>query len=131
MKRKMPEKELFEYAVIRLVPRVEREEFLNIGVVLYCRGQRLLAMRYALDPSRLQAFRLTTPMEELEGYLRAFEQVCSGSRTGGPIAALPMAERFRWLTAKRSTVIQTSAVHPGRCASAEATLERLFQELVV
>lgn len=127
----MPGKELFEYAVIRLVPRVEREEFINIGVVLYCRGQRSLVMRYALDGPRLQAFRLPIPMEELEAYLRAFEQVCSGNRTAGPIAALPMAERFRWLTAKRSTVIQTSAVHPGLCVSAEATLGRLFQELVM
>lgn len=127
----MPGKELFEYAVIRLVPRVEREEFMNIGVVLYCRGQRSLVMRYALDGPRLQAFHLPIPMEELEAYLRAFEQVCSGNRTAGPIAALPMAERFRWLTAKRSTVIQTSAVHPGLCVSAEATLGRLFQELVM
>lgn len=127
----MPGKELFEYAVIRLVPRVEREEFINIGVVLYCRGQRSLVMRYALDGPRLQAFHLPIPMEELEAYLRAFEQVCSGNRTAGPIAALPMAERFRWLTAKRSTVIQTSAVHPGLCVSAEATLGRLFQELVM
>ena len=127
----MPGKELFEYAVVRLVPEVAREEFVNIGVVLYCRGQRLLAMRYALDASRLHAFRVPVPTDELEAYLRAFQQVCNGDPAGGPIAALPMADRFRWLTAKRSTIIQTSAVHPGLCASAEATLDHLFQELVM
>lgn len=128
----MPGKELFEYAVIRLVPEVAREEFLNIGVVLYCRGQRSLTMRYALDAQRLQAaFQLPVPIEELENYLHAFQQVCHGDPAAGPIAALPMAERFRWLTAKRSSIIQTSAVHPGLCESAEATLQRLFQELVL
>ncbi len=127
----MPGKDLFEYAVIRLVPAVAREEFLNIGVVVYCRGQRSLSMRYVLDAARLHAFRLSVPLDEVEAYLRAFQQVCSGDEAGGPIASLPMAERFRWLTAKRSTVIQTSAVHPGLCESAEATLERLFQQLVM
>lgn len=127
----MPGKELFEYAVIRLVPQVEREEFLNVGVVLYCRGQRLLAMRYALDVQRLSVFRLPVAMDELDAYLRAFQQVCNGEPEGGPIAALPMAERFRWLTAKRSTVIQTSPVHPGLCDAAAETLERLFQGLVL
>ncbi|MGV3763686.1 DUF3037 domain-containing protein [Parapedobacter sp.] len=127
----MPGKELFEYAVIRTVPHVAREEFVNIGVVLYCRGQRFLAMRHSLRIPRLQAFQLPVSLDELEAYLRAFQQVCYGHQDGGPIAALPMAERFRWLTAKRSTVIQTSAVHPGLCESAEETLDRLFQELVL
>ncbi len=127
----MPGSELFEYAVIRLVPEVAREEFLNIGVVVYCRGQRLLAMRYTLDTPRLHAFRVAMPLDELEAYLHAFRQVCNGDKDGGPIAALPMPERFRWLTAKRSTVIQTSAVHPGLCGSAEETLDRLFRELVL
>jgi len=126
----MPGKELFEYAIIRLVPAVEREEFMNVGVVVYCRGQRFLAMRYALDAPRLLAFRLPVSIDELETYLRAFQQVRDGHKEGGPIAALAMAERFRWLTAKRSTVIQTSAVHPGLCHSAEETLNRLFEELV-
>ncbi|MFB2118577.1 DUF3037 domain-containing protein [Parapedobacter sp. 2B3] len=127
----MPGKELFEYAIIRLVPKVEREEFLNIGVVLYCRGQNLLAMRYVLDVPRLHAFQPPMSVGELEPYLCAFQQVCNGDQAGGPIAALPMAERFRWLTAKRSTVIQTSPVHPGLCESATETLERLFEALVM
>lgn len=122
---------MFEYAIIRLVPEVARGECINIGVVLYCRGQRFLAMRYTLDVQRLHAFGLPVPIGELEGYLRAFQQVCVGHKEGGPIAALPTADRFRWLTAKRSTIIQTSAVHPGLCETAEATLDRLFEELVM
>lgn len=127
----MPGKELFEYAVVRLVPEVAREEFLNVGVVLYCRGQRSLIMQYALNVQRLRVFQLPVPINELETYLHAFQQVCNGDPAAGPIAALPIADRFRWLTAKRSTIIQTSAVHPGLCESAEATLQRLFQELVL
>ncbi len=123
--------ELFEYAVIRWVPRVEREEFLNIGVVLYCRGQRFLDMRYALPPDRLQAFHASAAIDELEACLGAFGSICRGEGDGGPIARLPLAERFRWLTAKRSTVIQLSPVHPGLCADAQATLDRLFEELVL
>ena len=127
----MPGKELYEYAVIRLVPKVEREEFLNVGVVLYCRGQRMLDMRYTLDADRLGAFRSAFDIDGLAAYLRAFQLICEGAKEGGPIAKLPLAERFRWLTAKRSTVIQTSPVHPGLCEVAEQTLERLFQELVM
>ena len=124
-------KELFEYAVIRLVPEVEREEFLNVGVVLYCRGQKLLDMRYTLAADKLRSFRITEDIEELGAYLRAFQHICKGEQEGGPMAVLPMAERFRWLTAKRSTVIQTSAVHPGLCEVADKTLDRLFQKLVL
>ena len=128
----MPGRELFEYAVVRVVPEVAREEFLNVGVVLYCRGQRFLAMRYTLDSQRLHAFRVPVPVATLEAYLQAFEQVCNGEQAAGsPIAALPMADRFRWLTAKRSSIVQTSAVHPGLCTSAEETLDRLFRELVL
>lgn len=127
----MQEVELFEYAVIRLVPRVEREEFINIGVILYCRGQRFLQMRYTLDASRYTLLFPDVDVADLHSYLAAFQQVCEGR--GGDItaiAALPPAERFRWLTAKRSTMIQTSAVHPGRCADAAAALDRLYSQLV-
>lgn len=127
----MPAKELFEYAVIRVVPQVAREEFLNVGVVLYCRGQRKLLMRYTLDSGRLAAFKLQVPIEELDSYLKAFKHVCEGSKSGGPIAAFPVADRFRWLTAKRSTVVQTSPPHPGLCESPEETVEHLFRELVL
>ncbi|SFC51160.1 Protein of unknown function [Parapedobacter composti] len=127
----MQEVVLFEYAVIRVVPRVQREEFLNVGVILYCRGKRFLDMRYTLDVPRLTALCPSVDIGELEEYLRAFACVCRGTADGGPIAQWPPAERFRWLTAKRSTVIQTSAVHPGMCGDPQACLERLFGELVL
>lgn len=127
----MPGKELFEYAVIRWVPRVEREEFMNVGVVLYCRGQRFLDMKYNLPTQKLQTFYPSYDGEELEACLVAFQLICKGEPTGGPIGALPPAERFRWLTAKRSTVIQLSAVHPGLCTDAGNMLDRLFSALVM
>ncbi len=126
----MPGKDSFEYAVIRWVPRVERGEFLNVGVALFCRGQRFLDMRYALDVPRMLAFHPDCDVAEIEGYLRAFQLVCHGGPAGGPIGALPPAERFRWLTANRSTVIQASPSHIGLSADAQATLERLFSELI-
>lgn len=127
----MQGKELFEYAVIRLVPRVEREEFINIGVVLYCRGQRFLQMRFSLDPRRCAILQADIDMDDLLAYLKAFQQLCDGNGAGNAIAALPPAERFRWLTAKRSAVIQTSAVHPGLCTDAADMLERLYTQLVL
>lgn len=132
----MQDKHLYEYAVIRVVPRVEREEFLNVGVVLYCARPRFLGVRFALNEQRLGAFApgrsdAEPELLQLVGYLLAFERICKGDPTGGPIAALTPAERFRWLTATRSTVLQTSRVHPGFCASPEETLERLFGELVL
>ena len=123
---------LFEYAVLRVVPRVEREEFLNVGVVLLCRAQNFLQMRCALPEARLQSFAVgTLDLSELSERLNAFEQICQGQPAGRTIGRLPLAERFRWLTATRSTVLQTSPVHPGRCLDAADTLERLFGQLVL
>ncbi len=121
----------FDYAIIRLVPKVERQEFLNIGVVLYCRAQQFLDMRYILDSSRLNAFSSSFDTAEAESYLRAFRLICLGKADGGPIALLPPAERFRWLTAARSTIIQTSPVHPGLCTDAKNTLEKIHQDFVL
>jgi hypothetical protein len=128
----MPDKHLFEYAVLRVVPRVEREEFLNVGVVLYCRDQGFLQCRYQLPAERLRAFAgpAAPDLDELTARLQAFELICQGRRQGGPIGQLGLAERFRWLTATRSTVVQTSAVHPGLCHDAAAMLERLHAQLV-
>lgn len=126
-----PAKHLFEYAVLRVVPRVEREEFLNVGVVLLCRAQGFLACVYSVPEARLRAFSpADVDLAELGARLRAFEKICQGRREGGPIGQLALAERFRWLTATRSTVLQTSAVHPGLCEDAAATLARLFGQLV-
>jgi hypothetical protein len=122
---------LYEYAVIRLVPRVEREEFLNIGVVLYCAKEKFLSAQLLLDEARMTAFGGDVALEDIKAYAASFACICDGKRpAGGPIAQLPPAERFRWLTATRSTVIQTSKVHPGFCTDARATLSRLFDELV-
>lgn len=122
---------LFEYAVIRVVPRVEREEFINVGVILYCSAQGFLQTKYVLAENRLRAFTPEPDVAELEERLRAFAKICAGRREGGVIGQLPLASRFRWLTATRSTVVQTSPVHPGLCTDPAETLARLFAELVL
>ena len=127
----MHNRTLFEYAVIRVMPRVEREEFLNIGIILYCAKQKYLKMLYVLDEQRLQAFSEYLDMDELKEHLCSFERICSADTEGGPIAKLDMPSRFRWLTATRSTVLQTSKVHPGLCVDAEETTKRLFTQLVL
>ncbi|MFD2569762.1 DUF3037 domain-containing protein [Spirosoma soli] len=127
----MPEKHLFEYAIIRVMPRVEREEFLNVGVILYCPAQGFLQTVYALPEERLRALFGDINLPELHERLQAFERICAGRATGGTIGQLPIAARFRWLTATRSTVVQTSAVHPGLCTDAAATLARLHAQLVL
>jgi len=127
----MQEKHLFEYAVIRVVPRVDREEFLNVGVVLYCPRQKYLELIYTLDPGRLQGFAPGLDIEELEGHLHAFAEVVRGGTAGGPIGQLDAASRFRWLTAQRSTILQTSRVHPGFCSEPAEALKRLHATLVL
>jgi hypothetical protein len=127
----MQEQHLFEYAVIRVVPRVEREEFINTGVILYCPKQKFLRTIFTLDNSRLLALYNDLDVNEIEAYLSVFEQICAGAPHGGPIGKLDMPSRFRWLTATRSTVVQASKVHPGLCNNAGETIERLFQQLVL
>lgn len=127
----MPAKHLFEYAVLRVVPRVEREEFLNVGVILYCASQGFLQATCELNEARLRAFTSSPPdLADLRDRLRSFERICQGQATGGPIGKLPPASRFRWLTAQRSTIVQTSPVHPGLCEDAAVTLAQLHAALV-
>ena len=126
----MPEKHLFEYAVIRAVPRVEREEFLNIGIVLFCAKQKFLQARYLINENRLSALCCDLDIDELKQHLHSFERICLGQKEGGAIGQLDMASRFRWLTATRSTVVQASKVHPGFCIDADETLDKLFEQLV-
>ncbi|MDB5242708.1 MAG: hypothetical protein JWP57_3333 [Spirosoma sp.] len=126
----MPEKHLFEYAVIRVVPRVEREEFVNVGIILYCSAKGFLQTVYMLPEERLRAFPCELDMAELQERLRAFERICAGRKEGGVIGQLPTSARFRWLTAARSTLVQTSPVHPGLCVDPAETLARLFAQLV-
>lgn len=117
--------------MIRVVPRVEREEFLNVGVILLCSSRGFLQMRYTLNEARLQAAFGELDIEELRARLLAIEKVCDGRREGGPIGQLGTASRFRWLTANRSTIVQTSAVHPGLCLDPAQTLEKLHRDLVL
>ncbi len=127
----MPGRYLFEYAVLRVVPRVEREEFLNIGVVVYAAELRFLETRYLLNEDRLRALCPTLDIAELQRYCEAFAGICRGDKRSGGLEGLPVAARFRWLTAKRSAVLQTSPVHPGFCSDPEETLQRLLEELVL
>ncbi|HEY4061031.1 MAG TPA: DUF3037 domain-containing protein [Puia sp.] len=127
----MQENHLFEYAVIRVVPRVEREEFLNVGVILYCPRPKFLQVMFTLDKQRLSAFSPSLDLAELEEHLRAFRQIALGEAEGGPIGRLDIASRFRWLTASRSTIVQTSKVHPGFCDDPAKALHRLHSSLVL
>jgi len=127
----MQEKHLFEYAVIRVVPRVEREEFINAGIILYCRDQRFLGVMFSVDEDRLRSLCPLLDIEELKEHLKAFEQIAIGNKHAGPIAKLDLAGRFRWLTATRSTIVQASKVHPGLCDDAGEMLERLYNQLVL
>lgn len=121
---------LFEYAVIRVVPQVEREEFLNVGIVLYCANQKFLKTKFELNEDRLSALCNHLDLSELKDHMISFERICAGGNDAGPIGKLSTAERFRWLTATRSTVLQTSKVHPGLCDDAAEMLQHLFGQLV-
>jgi hypothetical protein len=127
----MQQNNQFEYAVIRIVPKVEREEFLNVGVVLYCAKEKFLQLKYTINEERLKSFGCELDMQEIKEYLHAFEQICLGNTTASPIAQLPIAERFRWLTATRSTVVQTSKVHPGLCNNAKEMLLKIYEQQVL
>lgn len=127
----MPEHHLFEYAVVRVVPRVEREEFINVGVILFCSKLKFLQCICTVDQERLHAFCKFLDVDALAGNLQAFKNICEGNAQGGPIGKLDAASRFRWLTATRSTVLQASKVHPGFTADPQATLIRLHAELVL
>ncbi|MCC9138368.1 DUF3037 domain-containing protein [Pontibacter silvestris] len=127
----MQEKHLFEYAVIRVVPCVEREEFINVGVIVYCSSQGFLQTKFELNEERLKVFSGKIDIQELRERLLAFERICTGGSAGGEIGKLAIASRFRWLTATRSTIVQTSPVHPGLCANAQETLSRLHSQLVI
>jgi hypothetical protein len=120
----------FDYAVVRVVPRVDREEFVNAGVILYCRARDFLAARLALEPVRLRALFPAVDVDAVMGHLDGLVRVAAGDRAGGPIARLPASERFHWLVAPRSAVLQVSPVHSGLCAEPEAALEHLLTKIV-
>ena len=122
--------EPFQYAIVRIVPRVERGECMNVGVVLFCRPRRYLAARTALDEARLAAFAPGLDDAEVRSHLDALARIAGGDAGAGPVARLEQSERFHWLVAPSSTMIQTSAVHTGLCEDPDETLERLMEKLV-
>jgi hypothetical protein len=127
----MQQSNLFEYAVVRVVPRVEREEFLNVGVILYCAKLNFLKTLYNINEDRLEIFCKQIDKQELKQNLEAFERICNGGDKAGPIGRLDAPSRFRWLTATRSTILQTSKVHPGFCIDPLETLNKLYAQLVL
>jgi len=127
----MQESLVFEYAVIRVVPRVEREEFVNVGVIVYCPKHRFLRTIITVNEARVRALSDQLDLEALTKNLCAFEEVCRGGMAGGPIGMLDAAARFRWLTATRSTVVQCSKIHPGLCSNPHEMLAHLHVQLVL
>lgn len=126
----MPEQHLYEYAVVRLFPVLAREEFINVGIVLFSKSARFIKARVELNEVRLAPFRSDVTLEDVRENLQAFSLIARGDPTAGPIAAMDIASRFRWLTAVRSSAIQTSRPHPGLCPDLDGTVDRLFEELV-
>ena len=126
----MPTHDTYDYAVIRVVPRVEREEFVNVGAVVSCPARGFLEARIEFDPARVLALDPAADIESIREHLAAIPVICRGGPAAGAIGQLSPRERFRWLTAPRSTVIQFSAAHTGRCEDPEALLARLLETMV-
>lgn len=121
----------FDYAIVRVVPRVERGEQINAGIIVSCPTRDYLAARIALDAARLRALSPATDVAEVELALASIPRIAAGDPLGGPIAALPRGERFHWLVAPRSAIIQTSPVHTGICDDPARVLEQLLDRLVL
>ncbi len=120
----------YDYAIIRVVPRVEREEFVNVGVIVSCPARRFLEARIELDEARLRALDATLDVEAIKAHLATIPVVCAGGEPAGPIGQLSQRERFHWLVAPRSTIIQTSPAHTGACREPEDVLEHLLATMV-
>ncbi|NDV96060.1 DUF3037 domain-containing protein [Dysgonomonas sp. 521] len=127
----MQEKHFYEYAVIRFVPKVEREEFINVGIIMYSKRAKYIKARYTLDKEKLRLFSSELDMDSLCSHLSVFDKICSGTKAGGHIASLDIPDRYRWLTAVRSTSIQTSLSRSGFSDNLDATFDRLYEELVM
>jgi hypothetical protein len=125
-----PELSPYDFAVIRIVPRVDREEFVNAGVVVFCPARKYLKAKVLVDEARLRALWPEVDVPLLRRHLEPFPEVCAGEPDAGPIAAKPLRERFHWVVAPRSTMIQISPVHTGICESPDGVLEELFARLV-
>lgn len=126
----MLDKMIYEYAIIRYLPKVEREEFLNIGVIVLCKKRNFLQLKYSLNEDRITAFTDVEDISFIKDYLEAWKLVCAGGPEGGRIGELEIRVRFRWLTASRSSIIQSSKVHPGLCEDPLEVLNDLFERYV-
>lgn len=127
----MQEKHLYEYAVIRFVPKVEREEFFNIGLVMFCKRPKFLKIQYHLCPQKFALFSDDIQLEEIETQLKSFSKIALGGKNGGVIGSYDIPDRFRWITAEKSACIQTARPHVGLSNDLENTFLRLFEELVL
>lgn len=126
----MPSHFTYDYAIIRVVPKVEREEFVNVGVIVSCGARRFLAARIEVDESRLMAIDPTVDLDIIREHLAVIPVICQGGAQAGAIGQLPHRERFHWLVAPRSTIIQTSKVHTGLGQDLQAVLEHLMNRMV-
>lgn len=126
----MQDKVTFEYAIIRLVPKVEREEFFNVGVILFSKRKKFLDIKFEINPNKLLTFAPELELEQLNNYLFAWKLICEGT-AGGKIGELEISDRFRWLAACRSTIIQSSKTHPGLCEFPEKELQDIFEKYVL
>ncbi|OCA70214.1 DUF3037 domain-containing protein [Chryseobacterium arthrosphaerae] len=126
----MQEDKIYEYAVIRLVPKVEREEFFNIGLVMFSKKEKFIRVEFYLCPDKFKLMHSKLDYQDIIQNLVSFQKIANGDKDGGPIALLDIPERFRWLTAVRSAVVQTSRPHPGKSKDLNTTFGKLFEELV-
>lgn len=127
----MQDKVTFEYAIIRVVPKVEREEFFNVGVILFSKRKKFLDVKYTIDKKKLAVFSEDLDYDLLNDYLHSWKLICDGSPSGGKIGTFERSDRFRWLAACRSTVIQSSETHSGLCYEPQKELDTLFETFVL
>ena len=125
----MQERNLYEYAIIRLLPNVEREEFLNVGLILFCKHKKFIKVAFEVDENRLKAF-AEVDVDFIKANLFAFQNIANADKNAGLVATFDLPSRFRWLTAMRSSMIQTSRPHPGICENLEDTFNRIYQQNV-
>jgi hypothetical protein len=126
----MPARDAFEYAVVRVVPQVEREEFVNAGIILFCRARDYLAARIELDATTLRAIAPNADVALIEQHLARIPAICIGGPLAGPLGEMPAHERWHWLVAPRSTILQVAPPHAGLCDEPEEAIDRLFDQLV-
>lgn len=127
----MQDRVTYEFAIIRFVPKVEREEFINVGVLVFSKRRKYLGIRFSVNKDRIVAFSSKADTDTLSEYLQAWELICAGAPKGGVIGELELADRFRWLAAAKSSILQCSQTHPGLCHDPERELDDLFNRYVL